>query len=238
MSGLIKNVLFNDNKHKLDVANEKIKCLETRNEEVTSLYDNVRGFRHDFSNMLQIMGGYISLNDIDGLKKYYKNLTIACKDANNFKLPQISNINEPTIFNLIFSKSQVAHESNIEFNLISLTDLKLLNVDIYEYTRILGVILDNAIEAASECEHKIVNITFEFDKDSQTINCIVENTYVNKNIDLDRIFEKNFTTKSRKKNSGLGLWGVKKILDEEKTIELITQKDDIFFSQKLSCECV
>ena len=31
---------------------------------------------------------------------------------------------------------------------------------IYEFARILGILLDNAIEASSECEEKIINLTF------------------------------------------------------------------------------
>ena len=32
-------------------------------------------------------------------------------------------------------------------------------MQVYEFTRILGILLDNAIEASSECEEKIINIT-------------------------------------------------------------------------------
>ena len=31
---------------------------------------------------------------------------------------------------------------------------------IYEFTRVLGILLDNAIEACSECNEKILNILF------------------------------------------------------------------------------
>lgn len=220
------------------ISNEKVMYLESCNEEVTDLYDNVRGFRHDFNNMLQIIGGYITLNDIDGLKKYYKNLITDCNNINDFKVAKITDVEEPTIFNLLFSKSKCAHNFGVDFNLISLTNLKILNVNMYEYTRILGVLLDNAIESASECECKIVNITFSLENDSKTVDCVIENTYSDKDIDISKIYEKDFTTKSRKKNSGLGLWGVRKILDDEKTIELVTKKNEIFFSQRLSCECV
>lgn len=249
MSELFKVVVFSavlvqlvfycfSKRRRLKVSNEKVKYLESCNEEVADLYDNVRSFRHDFNNMMQIIGGYLTLNDIDGLKNYYNNLTVDCGNIVNFKIARITDVDEPTVFNLLFSKSKLAHDSGVDFNLISLANLNILNVNMYEYTRILGVLLDNAIESASECEYKIVNITFASENDSKTIDCVIENTYNDKNIDISKIYEKDFTTKSRKKNSGLGLWGVRKILDDEKTIELITKKDDIFFSQRLSCECV
>lgn len=225
-------------KRKLQVANEKVKYLESRNEEVSKLYDNVRTFRHDFNNMLQIIGGYIALKDIAGLEKYYKNLSIDSKNGNGFKITKITDIKEPSIFNLLFSKLKRAKEMNVNFNLISITDFENISVNIYKYARVLGVLLDNAIEAASECEIKIVNITFDFDEELKTTNCIIENTYKNKEIDLSRIYEKDYTTKPRNKNSGLGLWTIKKILDREKTLDLETKKNSIFFIQKLICECV
>lgn len=225
-------------KRKLQVANAKVKYLESRNEEVSKLYDNVRTFRHDFNNMLQIIGGYIALKDIAGLEKYYKNLSIDSKNGNGFKITKITDIKEPSIFNLLFSKLKRAKEMNVNFNLISITDFENISVNIYKYARVLGVLLDNAIEAASECEIKIVNITFDFDEELKTTNCIIENTYKNKEIDLSRIYEKDYTTKPRNKNSGLGLWTIKKILDREKTLDLETKKNSIFFIQKLICECV
>lgn len=225
-------------KRKLRVANEKIKYLKSYNEEVLKSYDNVRSFRHDFNNMLQIIGGYIALKDIEGLERYYKNLNIDNKKGSSFKIAKIVDIKEPNIFNLIYSKYKRAKEMNVDFNLISLTDFENISVNSYKYARVLGVLLDNAIEAASECEIKMVNITFEFNKELKTINCIIENTYKNKEIDLSRIYEKDYTTKPRNKNSGLGLWTIKKILNEEKTLDLETKKNSIYFVQKLICECV
>lgn len=225
-------------KRKLQVANEKAKYLESRNEEILKLYDSVRTFRHDFNNILQIIGGYIALNDVAGLEKYYKNLSVDNKNGRCFKITKITDINEPSIFNLLFSKLERAKEMNVDFNLITVTNFDNISVNIYKYARVLGVLLDNAIEAASECEIKIVNITFYFDKELKTINCIIENTYKNKEIDLSRIYEKDYTTKPRNKNSGLGLWTIKKILTSEKTLDLETKKNSIFFIQKLICECV
>ena len=37
-------------------------------------------------------------------------------------------------------------------------DLNKLNMKIYEFTRILGILLDNAIEATAECNEKIINV--------------------------------------------------------------------------------
>ena len=51
-----------------------------------------------------------------------------------------------------------------------------------------------------------------FEQNVQKQLLIIENTYTNKQICIDKIFEKDFSTKPH--NTGLGLWEVKKILSK------------------------
>ena len=60
---------------------------------------------------------------------------------------------------------------------------------------------------------------------------IIENTYLNKDINLDKIFEKSYSTKPN--NTGLGLWEVRQILKKNKNLNLYTTKDVKFFRQQL-----
>ena len=59
----------------------------------------------------------------------------------------------------------------------------------------------------------------------------IENTYKDKNIDTQKIYEKAFSTKPI--NTGLGLWEVRKILKKNNNLNLFTSKNDKFFSQQL-----
>ena len=102
---------------------------------------------------------------------------------------------------------------------------------IYEFARILGILLDNAIEASSESEEKIINITFRNDTKNNRQLITIENTYKNKDIDTEKIFEKGVTEKEN--HTGLGLWEVRKILNKNNNANLFTSKTDNFFSQQL-----
>ena len=102
---------------------------------------------------------------------------------------------------------------------------------IYEFARILGILLDNAIEASSDCEEKIINLTFRDDVRHSRQLIIVENTYNNKEINMDKIFEKGVTEKDN--HTGLGLWEVRKIIKKNNNINLFTSKNEKFFSQQL-----
>ena len=120
---------------------------------------------------------------------------------------------------------------NIKVNISFLLDLDKLNMKIYEFARILGILLDNAIEASNECEEKIINLTFRNDLKNNRQLIIVENTYSNKDVDTEKIFEKGVSGKEN--HTGLGLWEVRKIVKKNKNANLFTSKSNKFFSQQL-----
>ena len=112
-----------------------------------------------------------------------------------------------------------------------LLDLSTLKMKIYEFARVLGILLDNAIEASNECDEKIVNITFRNDLKNNRQLITIENTYSNKDIDTEKIFEKGMSEKEN--HTGLGLWEVRKILKKNNNTNLFTSKTDKFFCQQL-----
>lgn len=203
--------------------------LKLTNQTISNLYDETRAFKHDFQNIIQAIGGYIYINDFDGLKTYYKQIFNDCKSKNNLAKLNSDLINNPAIYNVLANKYFLADSNNIQFNLDVMLDLSKLNVKIYEFTRILGILLDNAIEASKECSQKSINLTFKEENNRQII--LIENTYQNKHISLEQIYEKNFTTKPH--NTGLGLWEVRRILNKTQNLNLYTSKNEEYFSQQL-----
>lgn len=61
----------------------KICVLKRYEEKLELANNNIRAFRHDFNNILQAIGGYIMMEDFEGLKKYYKDLEEECKFIKN-----------------------------------------------------------------------------------------------------------------------------------------------------------
>ena len=216
---------------KLNLTTKKLECAEEYNNTLRILHDNVRGFKHDFDNIVTTIGGYIRTNDMEGLKQYYLQLEDDCQRVNNLYILNPSVVNNDGIYNLIMKKYHEAEEKDIKVNISFLLDLSTLNMKIYEFARILGILLDNAIEASSECEEKIINLTFRNDSKNSRQLIIVENTYKNKDVDTHKIFEKGVSGKEN--HTGLGLWEVNKILSKNKNITLFTTKNDKYFSQQL-----
>ena len=216
---------------KLVTTTQKLESAEEYNKTLHILHDSVRGFKHDFDNIVTTIGGYVKTNDMDGLKKYYSQLEEDCQKVNNLYLLNPDVINNPGIYNLLTAKYNEAIEKNIKVNLTFLLDLNNLHMKVYEFTRILGILLDNAIEAASECDKKVLNISFRNDSKNNVNIIQIENTYLDKNVDIDHIFNKGITGKEN--HTGLGLWEVREILKKNNNINLQTTKTDEYFSQQL-----
>lgn len=220
--------------NKLEITKQNLEEEKLYNKTLTILHDNIRGFKHDFNNIVQAIGGYISTENIDGLKEYYNELLDDCQRINNLSILNPDIINNPAIYSLLTSKYHTADELGIKINLEVMLDLSTINMKIYELSRILGILIDNAIEASKECEEKIINITMRNDIKQNRQLIIVENTYGNKNINIDKIFEKGFTSKEKEIGShGLGLWEVRQILKKNNNLNLHTTKDSKLFKQQL-----
>ena len=222
------------NTAKLATTSQDLEEAQLYNKTLTLLHDSMRGFKHDFHNIVQGIGGYIETENMEGLKNYYSQLLKDCNRVNNLTALNPTLINNPAIYNIMAAKYHKADGIGVQITLGIFMDLNEIekHMKIYEFTRILGILMDNAIEAASECEEKIIQVNFRKEENRNRILMVIENTYANKNVDTERIFEKDFSTKSNKTNSGLGLWEVRQILKKNNNLNLFTTKNEEFFIQQ------
>ncbi len=231
-------------KHMMNISivekrNEEIEELELYNQNLNELYDNVRAFRHDFGNIVQAMGGYIKAEDTQSLKIMYKDLLKECQENNELELLNPKLINDPAIYNIINHKYNKAKKEKVKMNIEILSDLEKLKIDTYEFSRMLGILLDNAIEAAKKGTEKIVELKIAEEMRYNRSVMIVKNTYNNEKIDLKKLYEKGYTTKQESdQRHGLGLWEVQKIINRNDNLRLATSIEGDFFKQQLNIyEC-
>ena len=110
-----------------------------------------------------VLVGYVTAKDMDGLTKYYKSLFNDCNNINNLAAINPEAINNPSIYAILADKYNKAISKNIQLELGVFIDLNSLHIDTYELTRILGILLDNSIEAAQECGKKYISVRFLMD---------------------------------------------------------------------------
>ena len=103
--------------------------------------------------------------------------------------------------------------------------------DFKALVRIIGVYLDNAIEASSNSKDKKLGIEFYYINDKAKL--IISNTFED-SVNLDKVGKEVYSTKG--KTRGLGLMLVKKILRENDIFKSSTSVDNNLYIQELVIE--
>ena len=186
--------------------------LQEYMKQIEELYQNMRVFRHDYANVMLSVVGYIEENDMDGLKKYYdmeifpiSNLFNKEKDV----VAKLHNLDIIELKSLISVKINYALELKVEVNLEIIEKIDKVNMKSIDLVRIIGIFLDNAIEACQECEKPSIDLSIiKMDKD---ITFIVKNTYIKKNIDYCKLGTLGISSKGERR--GTGLYNVKTIIN-------------------------
>lgn len=204
--------------------------LQEYMKQIEELYQNMRVFRHDYANVMLSVVGYIEENDMDGLKKYYdmeifpiSNLFNKEKDV----VAKLHNLDIIELKSLISVKINYALELKVEVNLEIIEKIDKVNMKSIDLVRIIGIFLDNAIEACQECEKPSIDLSIiKMDKD---ITFIVKNTYIKKNIDYCKLGTLGISSKGERR--GTGLYNVKTIINAYNNVIMDTEYENGYFTQ-------
>lgn len=217
---------------KLAYTTKSLECAEDYTNSLEILYDKVKGYKHDFDNIVSTLDGFIETNDMPGLKRYFKEIKTDCKITNNLSLVNPHIINNPGIYSLLNNKYFKATNLSITFDLEFFLNLDTLNVNMYKFSRAIGILLDNAIEEAEKCDEKVIKVSFLRENKNNRAVITVKNTYRNKGVDIEKIFQKGESGKEN--HSGIGLWEIRNYVRKSNNLDLFTSKDEHFFKQELS----
>jgi len=191
------NLLFKKGSNNLI---DTIKDLESFNK-------TLRTQRHDYLNHIQVIYSLMELEEFDEARNYmepvYKDIVRISKALKTSK---------PAVNALLQAKLQMAEKNEIEMELEIKSDLKHLNMEPWEFCRVIGNIIDNAIFALKlKPDNRYMLVEFAEDVQNIKIN-ISNNGYTIPKEIIDNIFEEGFTTKGNK-GEGMGLAIVKEIVE-------------------------
>lgn len=218
--------LNNENtKESLEIKyrDEELSKLKEYTNMLEYVSNDLRNFKHDYINILQIMDEYIKSDNIEGLKKFFKHdlvpgsKKILDKDI-CFMLLQ--HIKIDPLKAIISSKIINAQSKNIKVKIEIIDDINELSINLIDICRIVGILLDNAIEATELCDNKFIN--FLIFKDEKSTSLIINNSCNESTPPIHKIYQKNFSTKGF--NRGIGLKFVKTIIEENYTNVLLNTK--------------
>lgn len=228
----IRYVKSRVSEQEMKTRQEAFDALQRYTEQLENTYDTLRSFKHDYHNIMLSMSHYIESGDMDGLKLFF-NEKITPLDRQISKdtahLNQLENLKIPELKGLLTSKLLYAADQDIDVKIDVRDEVSTLPMDAIDLVRVMGILLDNAIEAALESDTPALQFSMVALEKECLI--IIKNTFVDKGIPLASIRRPDVSSKG--KNRGVGLYNVEQIVQKYKDIFWETETSEGLFVQRL-----
>ncbi len=226
---IIKSYL---DKKDMEIRQDSYDKLQEYTNQIEDMYSSLRSFKHDYSNIMLSMSGYIETNDINGLREYFTNEILPLSKnitKSTAHLNQLINIKTTELKSIISSKLLYAIELNIEVGTEVTEEISDIPMDTLDLSRIIGIFLDNAIEAALETDapslrFALINLEKEY-------IFVISNTFLEKEIPYATLAKPNVSSKGA--NRGLGLYNAHSIISKHNHVFLDTEILNENFVQRL-----
>lgn len=204
--------------------------LQTYTDEIVGLYNEIRGFRHDYAGMLVSMQMAIDSRNLQEIDRVYNEVLVKVNQklrSEKYTYFDLNNIEDSALRSLIAQSIVYARNNDVEFTLEVKDTITRLSIDLLDLVRIMSVLLNNAVEGAAESYLKQMEVAV-IRMDLETVIVIQNSCKITMSPSED-LFELGFSTKGR--NRGIGLNNVKEILDKYENIILETEIEESTFRQ-------
>lgn len=202
-------------------------------EEMMSKY---RVNSHENRNLLLTIRAMILNNEKD-IPQYIDTIIQSNYNDDQKLLQKVSIIPSGGLRATIYSEilkiksNKIKYILNISPEIKSFEIIELDSSTTIDMCKIIGVLIDNSIEAVKDLKKR--NIEIDLFNESGNLCIKISNYYLN-NIQFDKIFDKGYTTKGSGHGYGLSL--VKKIISNNKKIEISTDVQKDVFSQTIKIQ--
>ena len=231
-------IFFAMNSHKVQVEKEialkqkkfEQKHLQTYTDEIVKLYNEIRGFRHDYAGMLVSMQMAIDSEDLQEIDRVYNEVLVKANQklrSEKYTYFDLNNLEDAALRSLIAQSIVYARNNDVEFTLEVKDVITRLSMDLLDLVRIMSILLNNAVEGAADSYLKQMEVAV-IKMDFETV-IVIQNSCKITMTPSEDLFALGFSTKGR--NRGLGLNNVKEILDKYDNIILETEMEDNTFRQ-------
>lgn len=194
--------------------------LSHQYEEVKHIYLNMRGWRHDYHNHLQVMKVQIAAGQLEEMKHYLDDLEQNLNKVDTYV--KSGNLMADAILN---SKLSLADREGIRVNCKALLP-ETLPIEDVDLCVLLGNLLDNALEACEKIteEQRFLRIYMVVNKSQFYLS--VQNS-AREELDFN---ERNYIS-TKRGNHGLGLKRVKALVDKYEGFLTLANEPGIFAAE-------
>lgn len=215
-------------------------ALQQQEQEITreymtqmeDLYQDMCSFRHDYKNILSTMEYYMEHKELDKLEEYFRQEilpTASSLPGQDFILGRLTQVQVAPIKSLLCSKLCSCQNKQIPFTLSIPKPVTHFPMDVLSLSQILGILLDNAMEAALQTEKPYLEIILL--PQEEHIYIEIKNTTLPLTVPISELSRRGFSTK--KGHTGLGLHTIQKLLAPLEHVQFSLEVQDTIFSAKL-----
>lgn len=222
-------------------SNENIRIVEREKSEqamnqqyvdlMTQQYDEVRRFRHDYQNVLIGLEGLIKAREWEALANYFEEAWGRFHDQTNDNQQQLGKLiylQNADLRNLLYTKLLYAQSLGVSYYLELSESILIETTDSMSMPRILGILLDNAIEAAEGVPNGEISIAIINEEAERRM--IITNSYGGALPPMHQLRQEGYSTKGQ--GRGLGLYNLDQLIFESNMM-LNTEIHKQVFTQEL-----
>jgi len=192
----------------------------------------MRRFKHDYQNILISIDSFLEEDDLDGLKHYYATKIKAVSDVitnSTFALEGLSKIKVKEVKGLLAAKLMLAQNLGIDTKFEADGEIDHIPIDSVALIRMLGIIMDNAIEELEALGQGALLVACF--KVGTSVNFVVQNTCRPDIQPFRELKQPGFSTKGE--GRGIGLDNLSEIAGSHANVTLLTNIAEGNFVQKL-----
>ena len=196
-----------------------------------NIQQDLRLFQHDYKNMVAGLYAQADAGNTQAVKDYINGKILNINDdvQNDIRQTnQLVKITNMELRGLLLVKLIEAKKADVTIDLEVLYEVGRITIDTSDLMRIMGILLDNAIEEAQTTVMKNVSVIILQEDDKMAI--MVKNDICT-SVDMSNIWKSGYSTKG--KNRGLGLSSYQKILNNYDNTFCETKIEDKQFIQIL-----
>ena len=180
---------------------QRLNTLEQQQAISNSLLQNLRYFRHNMVNMLYGLEGVLISGDRDKVTAYYNEMREKCALVNNENILALERVSNPSVSAILLHGVDKARQLNLPMNLYVQEQVQFgRTLSDADLCQVLGVLLDNAIEAADKAEER--HVTVELRNVDDSLEIIVKNTYAGE-VSPEKLTAGGTSTKEGHEGQGL-----------------------------------
>lgn len=206
--------------------------LQKYTDEIVHLYNEIRGFRHDYGGMLVSFQAAIKSQDMGEVERIYQDVLLKANQklsSDIYTVFDLNNIGDSALRSVLIQTLFEAREHKIDLTFEIKDYITSIPMQLLDLVRVTSILLHNGVEAATESYTREMTVSL-VDLDKELL-FVVENSRKKEKLLLGDVYQMNFSTKGP--GRGMGLSNVTEILNQYERITLDTSLEPEKFIQVL-----